>query len=232
MNNFTKTVVLCLLIFNCSTTVETKKSENQNKRKESIYSIGDGVNIRSEPSIESNSQLKLNQGDECELLDKNGPPGLIDNKQGNWFKVKKDEKIGWVFNAFLISYLPYSKNCYLHKNLPVFKGRIGYPSEFFEVSALYLVNLKTNVKIDVPFGRKISNLGEFEISVQPGKYFIYAITGTSRPKEYITYCSNISDWNYFKNPYCNKIVIFDAKLGCEFKDINQLDYYSDGEPTF
>ncbi|MDF3822283.1 SH3 domain-containing protein [Leptospira sp. 96542] len=232
MANFVKTLIICIMISNCFTKSETKKSEIKQKLKVWIYSMGDGVNIRSEPSLDSSILLKLNQGDECELIDKNGPEGIFENKKGNWYKVKKDDKTGWVFNVFLVTFLPYSKFCYDDNTLPVFQGKISYPSEFFEVSGLYLVNIKTNQKIDVPIGRKINNLGEFEISVKPGKYFIYALTGSSRPKDYITYCSNISDLIFLKNPYCNKIVIFDAKLGCRFENIDKLDYYSDGEPRF
>jgi hypothetical protein len=100
---------LSILLFFWSCNTKTNVSDNKknnsdslnntNVLKDNITIVGAKVNIRESPGTKANVLFQLNSGDSCNLLEK-GKFESIKGKGDFWYKIKYNEKTGWVFGAF------------------------------------------------------------------------------------------------------------------------------------
>jgi|GEM_PF-7040157 len=91
---------ILLFIINLFTIIKIINADENNK--EYMYvNVRSGLNMRSEPSLNSNIITAIPYKEKLEIINKDGPVDIIDNQPGNWFMIKFENQTGWVFNAFL-----------------------------------------------------------------------------------------------------------------------------------
>ncbi|MDX1959514.1 MAG: SH3 domain-containing protein [Leptospiraceae bacterium] len=102
MNFFT--IFILLSIFFCSQkeneTTEPKKSLNP-KMNKLFVQARNGLILRSEPSKKSKSIFIVPWNSEVEIQEHTGVLETIENRKGEWYKVKFKNKIGFMFSTYL-----------------------------------------------------------------------------------------------------------------------------------
>ena len=93
--------IVCLLCMSCATR-DSGKSISQDSTAlpvdyaHSLKIVGANIRVRNSPT--GNTIMKLNAGDECDVLDR-GEPRFIEGRMDYWYKISFDDTIGWVFGA-------------------------------------------------------------------------------------------------------------------------------------
>lgn len=84
--------ILCTLLIICN--VYAKEGEK-------LYVIGDVVNIRSEPSIQSTVVKQCQRFEEIICVSDRTVPDYIDGVSGMWLMIRMGNDVGWVFNKYI-----------------------------------------------------------------------------------------------------------------------------------
>ena len=60
-----------------------------------------GVRLRKTPSLKGDTLIKIAFNKKVDVLSEDGPVDTIESKKNNWFKIKYEKHIGWVFGAYI-----------------------------------------------------------------------------------------------------------------------------------
>lgn len=66
----------------------------------SLFVIGNKVNLRSNPSLNANVEFQLNDGDYCKILKKSSSTQEIDGFVDYWYKISINGDEAWIFGYF------------------------------------------------------------------------------------------------------------------------------------
>jgi len=86
-----------------------KKSSNVNKSSQQIngevmyVNSLEGLRVKKEPDINSEKIFLLNNNEKIIVIEKDSNIYTIDGINGNWFLIKTDKVVGWVFSSYLVS---------------------------------------------------------------------------------------------------------------------------------
>jgi hypothetical protein len=117
MKNFVFFLIFIFIVFSCrnkeniaqnnsekinkSTTID---ETSQQKTEEVMYvNSFEGLRVRKEPGLDSERLFLLNNNEKVIVLEKDTNIYTIDGINGNWFLIKADGIIGWVFSGYLVS---------------------------------------------------------------------------------------------------------------------------------
>mgnify|MGYP001040775634 FL=1 len=78
-----------------------KKGDQNSLGEVAMVNAPSGLTLRSTPKTEGTQVTLIPNKETVTILDKNGPGATIGGKSGSWYKVKYQEKEGYVFSAFL-----------------------------------------------------------------------------------------------------------------------------------
>jgi hypothetical protein len=116
---------------NKSTTIDETP---QQKTEEVMYvNSFEGLRVRKEPSLDSERIFLFNNNEKVIVLEKDTNIYTIDGINGNWFLIKADGIIGWVFSGYLVS-----EEEYITKNAEInnLTSKIIIPFSIEELNAL------------------------------------------------------------------------------------------------
>ncbi|WP_411824595.1 SH3 domain-containing protein [Leptospira sp. 'Mane'] len=228
MNRQLKLLNLLITVIFVSSCTNSYVKPDKNKIDKTFFIVASKVNLRSKPSNSSSKIKQLELFEAGEELERSSISETINGLNGSWVKVKINNSEGWVFSPFIRNHAPYSKSCHNSWKYSKFSGKIGYPSEELAINGLYIQNYKTKKTTSISFINKgkFETIGNFQITMPPGKYIFYADASAYSHKIYYTYCSGYDHSDYKTDPNCNRVIVIDAKPGCEYSNIKSFDYYS------
>lgn len=97
------TSITILFLFNFINSQECKflSIDNEFEEGEIAYLFGNNVRLRTEPTSESETLVLLKIGQRIEIIEKTDVNNIFNGVESPWYKVKYDEKIGYILGGLI-----------------------------------------------------------------------------------------------------------------------------------
>lgn len=126
------------------------------------YLLADKVNLRAKPTTDSEVIMNLPIGSELLLLKRSDSISVINNIQSNWYKVKVNQKTGWLWGGLIATYAFGSESDPSVKFVAGLEKRIEGKGGGWFIPVYQIRAFKNNQEIDKmsvkSFGRSFDNI--------------------------------------------------------------------------